>query len=531
LGMFVVGSMHPSWDRVYAFLGDGRPKTHRQIVRATGLGESAVWSVLNYYWKRGLILRTEKPIHEFQRFFKGRAGIRGTVRSYYLYLLNSEKAKSLLLNGHRFVAYSEKYLDKRGARGQSKSQMILKFLGKNGDRAWYSKEIADALKDKGVKPSDIMTTVRRYEKMGMLYVRGYRTHDSQTPFKEGYLITWLDQEKSQEEAVKEAVQRTDRALAKNASASPIIEKVHQARAEIIASTQLKDLSSFAYLQSKMGCTEDEAERAIRRALQLYPDLKEVKVFNIYKYYFHESMAEEDLKAAVLLKEGYVRKMKGRDARVGHNWEACVEWFIDRFTRGAEFQTQEHRARDMDRRRITLHLIKNVGDRRRGAEVDRVWMVTPGVFAKPITYVLECKWGVIHKRDVDEFFEVLRWSKEFGADTEKGRIVKQGVIGVFAGGVFDPQEKIYLKDEAISLASYAGRLNVQLLKAADFNEKLHERGVATSITVQAVCRGARDEAEVKETLNKLWENPERAKEILSHLAQKNRALLNYKYLLN
>ncbi|MGQ9680578.1 MAG: hypothetical protein ACUVV4_07435 [Candidatus Bathyarchaeia archaeon] len=148
--------------------------------------------MLNYYWKRGLILRTEKPIREFQRFFKGRAGIRGTLRSYYLYLLNSERAKSLLLNGHHFVAYSEKYLDRRGARGESKSQLIVKFLEKNGDRAWYSKEIADALKDKGVKPSDIMTTVRRYEKMGMLYVRGYRTHDSQTPFKEGYLITWLD---------------------------------------------------------------------------------------------------------------------------------------------------------------------------------------------------------------------------------------------------------------------------------------------------------------------------------------------------
>lgn len=237
-----------------------------------------------------------------------------------------------------------------------------------------------------------------------------------------------------------------------------------------------------------------------------------------------------MKAGISLKESYIRKVKGVDARVGHNWEACVEWFIDKFTKGAEFQTQDHRSGDMDPRRITLHLIKNVGDRRRGAEVDRVWTVTPGVFAKPITYVLECKWGVIHKRDVDEFFEVLRWSKEFGADTEKGRTVKQGVIGVFAGGVFDPQEKIYLKDEAISLASYAGRLNVQLLKAADFNEKLHDRGVATSITVQAVCRRARDEAEVKETLNKLWENPERAKEILSHLAQKNTALYDFEKML-
>jgi len=123
--------------------------------------------------------------------------------------------------------------------------------------------------------------------------------------------------------------------------------------------------------------------------------------------------------------------------VGHNWEACVEWFIDKFTRGAEFQAQEHWTRDMDSRHITLHLIENVGDRRRGAEVDRAWIVTPGVFAKPITYVLECKWGVIHKREVDEFFEVNRWSKEFRADTKKGRTVKQRIIGVFCARSLRP----------------------------------------------------------------------------------------------
>ncbi|MGQ9460910.1 MAG: hypothetical protein ACUVRA_06740, partial [Candidatus Bathyarchaeaceae archaeon] len=165
--------------------------------------------------------------------------------------------------------------------------------------------------------------------------------------------------------------------------------------------------------------EIRAERAIKRALQLYLDLKEVKVFNNYKYYYHESMAEADLKAGISLKESYIRKVKGVDARVGYNWEACVEWFIDKFTKGAEFQTQDHRSGDMDPRRITLHLIKNVGDRRRGAEVDRVWTVTPRVFAKPITYVLECKWGVIHKRDVDEFFEILRWSKRIWSRHREG----------------------------------------------------------------------------------------------------------------
>jgi len=526
----VSGGRHPSRDKVFAVLGDGRPKTHRMIAKMTGLSDSALWSALNYYWKGGFILRTEKPIREYSRFFRGRAGMKGTVRSYYLYLLRPGEAESVVLEGRWFVAYSEKYLDKRGARGESKAKAILRLLKENRDRAFYSTEIAEALTNRDVRPSDVMTTVRRYEKKGILYVRGYRSHDGQTAFKEGYLITWLDQDKPQEEAVKEAVQRTDKALAEKASTSPIIERIHLLRAEVIASTQLRDLASFSFLQSKMGCTEDEAERAIRRALQLYPDLNEVKLFNNYRYYYHDSMSPEDLRAAKGLKESYIRKMKGRDARVGHNWESVVEWFIDKFTRGAEFQTQNHRVAGMDPRRITLHLLKSVGDRRRNAEVDRVWTVTPGVFAKPITYVLECKWGVVRKRDVDEFFEVLRWSKEFGADTEKGRVVKQGVIGVFAAGAFNPHEKVYLNGEAISLASYAGRLNVQLLKAADFNEKLHDRGVDPSVTVQKVCRRARDEKEVTETLNRLWNEPANGKEILARLAEKNRPLYDFERML-
>jgi len=519
-----------TWDKIAAVLGEGKPKTHRQIVKATSLSGSAVWSALNYYWKKGLILRTKEPIREYREYFKGRVGIKGNVRSYYLYLLRPKDIGTLSLVGQQFVTYSEEYLDKRGAKGESKSQVVLKFLEENRGHAWYSKEIAEALKDWGVKPSDVMSTVRRYEKKGLLYVRGYRSHDRQTPFKQGYLITWLDRVKLQEEAIKEAVQRTERALAKNASTSPIIERIHQVRGEIMAATQLKDLVSFTFLQNKMNCSVDEAERAVTRALQLYSDLKEIKLFNNYRYYYHDSMSPEDLKAATILKENYIRMMKGRDARIGHNWEACVEWFIDKFTRGAEFWTQKHRTEGMDPRRITLHLIRSVGDRRRNAEVDRVWTVTPGVFSKPVTHVLECKWGLIRKRDVDEFFDVLRWSKEFGVDTEKGRAIKQGIIGVFAGGAFNPREKVHVNGEDISLASYAARMNIQLLKATDFNEKLQERGCEPRITVQKVCKRAKDEEEVKETLDALWGNPKKGGEALAKLVERNESLYSFERML-
>jgi hypothetical protein len=61
-----------------------------------------------------------------------------------------------------------------------------------------------------------------------------------------------------------------------------------------------------------------------------------------------------------MRRNYIRIAKGRANRIGHNWEAVAEWFIDRFTTGARFWTQNHRIGGMDSRRITLHLIKGVG---------------------------------------------------------------------------------------------------------------------------------------------------------------------------
>jgi len=152
------------------------------------------------------------------------------------------------------------------------------------------------------------------------------------------------------------------------------------------------------------------------------------------------MTEEDLRAAVALKENYIRIEKGRDNRIGHNWEAAVEWFVDKFTTGASFREQPHRSTGMDSRRITLHLIRSVGGRRMNVEVDRVWTVTPGLFSPPTTYVLECKWGVVRKQDLDEFLNVLRWSTDFGVDTPDGRQLKQGVTGHLCSICLQPERK-------------------------------------------------------------------------------------------
>jgi len=209
----------------------------------------------------------------------------------------------------------------------------------------------------------------------------------------------------------------------------------------------------------------------------------------------------------------------------------AEWFIDKFTTGAKFWTQNHRAKGIDPRRITLHLIKGVGGRRNSAEVDRVWEVTPGIFAPPITYVLSCKWGLVTKKHVDDFLEVLRWSKEFGVDTPDGREIKQGVVGVFAASAFNPKETVQLKDGSrISLAQYAARMRLQLLRASDFNQKLHEKGCPRTVTVQKICKRARNEDEVREILEKIWNRPDKAEEFLKELLERNKELYAFERML-
>ena len=503
--------------------------TSKEISDETRLTQPSVWRGVLRCWEKGLVLRSEKPIFEVVEKLRGRLGYRRNTSSFYYYVVNPRRVESLAIKGQRFVAYDKNYLDARGSKKTSKAQLILTFLKENSARALFSKEIFDALTDKGVKNRDVMGTVRRYN--GLIYVRGYRSDERQTPFKEGYLITWLDQNKTREQAIEEAIERTDKALSNRSTTNPVIERIHFIRDRILESSKLRDLASVAFLQSELGLSEYEIENAVNRTLQLYSDLKETKLFNTYRYFYHDSLSGEELKASIAMKENYVRKTKGRENRIGHNWEAVPEWFLDKFTTGAKFWTQEHRLGRMDPQRITLHLLKPVGGRRNNAEVDRVWEVTPGLFSQPITYVLECKWGLIKKKYINDFFEVLRWSKEFGTDTPDGRQVKQGIIGVFAGSSFDPKESVQLKDETkINLSSYASRMNVQLLKASDFNEKLREKGVQKDVTVQKICRVSKGEKEVRSILEVIWNNPDKSGEILSKVAANNESVYEFEKML-
>jgi DNA-binding Lrp family transcriptional regulator len=525
----LVRRWRPSERKILSVLADGAPKSHNQIVKATGLTGRAVWACLRRCWRNGLILRSKEPLRESHRAFKGRAGVRVNLRSYYLYTLKTTKAPTVTVEGVDFVQYAARFLDKRN-RTTSKAALVLRFLQDHSEKAYFSKDLADALKPMGVRISDIMANTRRFERKGLVYVRGYRTNERQTPFKEGYILTSIDPKKPREEAIEEAVERTDAALSGRSATSPIIERVHRIRDIIIAASKTRELVAQSYIVHDLDCSEYEAEGAIKRALQLYSDLREVKVFNAYKFYYREPMSAEDLQAAVTMKENYVRIEKGRDNRVGHNWEAAVEWFVDKFTTGASFREQPHRTAGMDPRRITLHLVKSVGGRQLNAEVDRVWTVTPGLFSPPTTYVLECKWGLVRKRDVDDFMNVLRWSKDYGVDTPEGRQLKQGVTGVFAGSAFNPDEKVTVGGQTMSLASYANRLNISLLKAADFNEKLRERGCKADVTIQKLCKACRDEKEVREILETTWRKPAESAKILSNVLETNEEVYRFEKML-
>ena len=52
--------------------------------------------------------------------------------------------------------------------------------------------------------------------------------------------------------------------------------------------------------------------------------------------------------------------------------------------------------------------------------------------------------------------------------------------------------VRVRDESISLPDYSARMNIQLFKAVDFNEKIRERGADEDVTVQHIYRIAKDE---------------------------------------
>ena|SRR3972149_6575923 len=94
------------------------------------------------------------------------------------------------------------------------------------------------------------------------------------------------------------------------------------------------------------------------------------------------------------------------------------------------------------------------------------------------------------------------------------------------GAFNPKDQVTINGQAISLAQYASRLNLKLLRPSDFNEKLRERSVDKRVTVQRVCRTCSNEKQVRKQLDAIWERPSRADETLEALNRTNQGLYKF-----
>ena len=84
---------------------------------------------------------------------------------------------------------------------------------------------------------------------------------------------------------------------------------------------------------------------------------------------------------------------------------------------------------------------------------------------------------------------------------------------------------------MSLAKYASLRRLQLVTAADFNEKLRGNGSPKILTVQKVCGLAKNEAEVRDSFGLVWKEPDNAENVLADLRRRNEDLYRFEEMLS
>lgn len=140
-------------------------------------------------------------------------------------------------------------------------------------------------------------------------------------WKRGFILTYVDQGLPRDKAIREAFERTSKVLIENPTTNTIHDRVRHIRDQLLTTNELLSLSYFKHV---LDCPIDQMKRAIKRAKQLYSDIKEIRIFDKFTYYYLDNMKPEDLAANIELKKNYIRVRFGRENRIGHNWEACVD---------------------------------------------------------------------------------------------------------------------------------------------------------------------------------------------------------------
>jgi hypothetical protein len=226
---------------IVSLLLDGKEQISREVAQQLGFGLDVINTTILRAWQKGELLRTKKAIFEKIEVPKGRLGIKRNIRGYHKYTVpvTYEKGESFTKDGSEYVSYSEANLDHHRPEEKSKSQLVIDFLRDNSDKAWFSTQVRKQQGEDLIKACDVMTGVRSRAKKGWAYVRGYTTDSYSTPFRECFLLTWIDQDKPQEQAIKEAFERTEVALSQSGNSSPIATRIHRFRGLLIEAARAK----------------------------------------------------------------------------------------------------------------------------------------------------------------------------------------------------------------------------------------------------------------------------------------------------
>ena len=130
-------------DKLLGLMSDAKPRSTREIAEQISITTRAAESVCYRSWKAGLLLRSDKALHERNGRFAGRAGTSYNTRSFYLYALGNGREETLVENT-RFLTYSKTPRTPK----TNKAQLVLSFLKTNDDKAFYTTQIVEKLKEK-----------------------------------------------------------------------------------------------------------------------------------------------------------------------------------------------------------------------------------------------------------------------------------------------------------------------------------------------------------------------------------------------
>ncbi|MEM0084434.1 MAG: hypothetical protein QW743_05715 [Candidatus Methanomethylicia archaeon] len=157
---------------------------------------------------------------ESEQMFKGRAGASRNLRKYFLYVVAPKGCGEAIVNSIRFVGFTA---SRANGRTESKAQIIYRFLEEDRDKAFFAREIADLLADRGLgrRTSCLMLedlSVGAWSTLGVIGVR-----DASRLLGRATLSPGSTHLNLKEQAIPEAFERTEKIFAKKST--PIIQRV------------------------------------------------------------------------------------------------------------------------------------------------------------------------------------------------------------------------------------------------------------------------------------------------------------------